>query len=192
MNLATGSGTARHKLEDRGLDVYETPPVATRALIQHMDHSPMTIWEPACGNGAIAKVFEEAGHTVIGTDITPDRTYGLGGSIDFLKTQAPLAPIIVTNPPFRYAADFVRHALELRVEHIYMLLRLAFLESDRRSDIIDGGHLKEVFLFRKRLPFMHRDGWNGPKQSHSGMPFAWFHWTGRLSGWPTKLWRIDW
>jgi hypothetical protein len=35
--------------------------------------------------------------------------------------------------------------------------------------------LKRVFVFRKRLPMMHRDGWEGRK-ANSGMAFAWISW----------------
>ena len=48
---------------------------------------------------------------------------------------------------------------------VVMLLRLAFLESKRRSGILDGGQLARVHVFRNRLPMMHRAGWAGPKAS---------------------------
>jgi hypothetical protein len=44
---------------------------------------------------------------------------------------------IVTNPPYKLADQFVEHALTL-CPRVIMLLRLAFLESRRRSDLIDG------------------------------------------------------
>jgi hypothetical protein len=56
-----------------------------------------------------------------------------------------------------------------------MLLRLAFLESERRSAILESGWLTRVHVFRKRLPMMHRVGWNGPRAS-SALAFAWFCW----------------
>ena len=56
------------------------------------------IWEPACGDGAIARVLERAGHRVIATDLI-DRGYGEAG-VDFLTTAEPRARHIVTNPPY--------------------------------------------------------------------------------------------
>ena len=56
------------------------------------------------------------------------------------------------------AEKFVTHALEL-VPRVVMLARLAFLESERRSAILDGGKLARVHVFKQRLPFMHRDNW---------------------------------
>jgi len=81
---------------------------------------------------------------------------------------------ILTNPPFSLAEEFVEHALEL-CPHVIMLLRLAFLESERRSRILDTGSLARIHVFRRRLPMMHRDSWTGPKAS-SAMAFAWFVW----------------
>ena len=46
-----------------------------------------------------------------------------------------------------------------------MLLRLAFLESDRRTSILEDAGLARVHIFRNRLPMMHRDGGHGSKSN---------------------------
>jgi hypothetical protein len=84
----------------------------------------------------------------------------------------------------------VAHALELGIPKVVMLLRLAFLESERRRPILDNGKLARVHVFRKRIPMMHRAGWEGRK-ANSGMAFAWFVWDLEHSG-PTELHRISW
>jgi hypothetical protein len=56
-----------------------------------------------------------------------------------------------------------------------LLVRLAFLESEVRSEILEDGRLARVHVFANRLPRMHRAGWEG-KKSTSGMAFAWFVW----------------
>jgi hypothetical protein len=56
-----------------------------------------------------------------------------------------------------------------------MLLRLAFLESERRSNILDDGALSRIHVFKNRLPMMHRHGWIG-KTATSSIAFAWFVW----------------
>ena len=73
---------------------------------------------------------------------------------------------------------------------VIMLLRLAFLESERRTPILDAGDLARVYVFRKRLPMMHRDGWEG-KKANSGMAFAWFVWDRAHRG-DTIIKRISW
>lgn len=78
-------------------EFYPTPPEAVRALLSVESFSG-SIWEPACGDGAISKVLEAAGYQVISTDLI-DRGYGAGGQ-DFLKSDRPLAKNIITNPPY--------------------------------------------------------------------------------------------
>lgn len=182
--------TQRHALADRKDDLYETPPVAVWALLK-AEKLPLCIWEPACGPGSIVRVLRAAGHHVIATDLV---NYGLEDSqsgIDFLMECQAAAGVeaIVTNPPFKLAGEFVARALEL-CPKVVMLLRLAFLESDKRTPILDNGHLARVHVFRKRLPMMHRHGWGG-KHANSGMAFAWFVWDREHSGDPI-LRRLSW
>lgn len=70
------------------------------------------IWEPACGDGAIGRPLEAMGLRVRATDLV-DRGYGRGG-VDFLRAGTPPERAIVTNPPFRLAEAFIRHASGLR------------------------------------------------------------------------------
>jgi hypothetical protein len=78
-------------------EFYPTPPEATRALLS-AERFEGSIWEPACGEGAIANVLTDAGHKVVATDLVE---YGFGISgIDFLKELRPRAKHIVTNPPY--------------------------------------------------------------------------------------------
>lgn len=178
----------RHSLVDRKDDLYETPSVAVEALLR-VEPLPRLIWEPCCGRGAISRVLDSAGHIVLSSDLVD---YGWGHEFgrDFLMERLP-APeaAIVTNPPFKLAEQFVEHALELS-DRVVMLLRLAFMESERRSHILENRGLKRIYVFRKRLPMMHRDGWDGRK-ANSGMAFAWFSWDRRYTG-LTTIQRISW
>jgi hypothetical protein len=181
----------RHALSERGNDLYETPPEATRALMR-AEQLPHRIWEPAAGRGAIVDVLRAAGHDVIAADIAD---YGVPGQATgrdfFLETEAPAGiDTIVTNPPYRDGAAFVRHALTL-CPRVIFLLRLAFLESTSRTDILDeGGKLARVYIFRNRLPMMHRDGWAGPRATNA-IPFMWAVWDRDHVGLPT-IRRISW
>jgi hypothetical protein len=174
-------------------DLYETPPEAVRALLEVEQIPSGAVWEPACGPGAIARVLRESGHEVWATDLvdydSPDQDQH---GIDFLMEHGS-APYyvgsIVTNPPFKLADQFVRHAL-LLCPRVFMLLRLAFLESERRRAIRESGFLRRVYVFRNRLPMMHRAGWTGPRAS-SAMAFAWYCWD-RTNPGPTELCWISW
>lgn len=120
--------------ERREHDFYPTPPEPTLALIPKLVGWPRVIWEPACGDGGIAKPLERGGFSVIGTDLI-DRGYGHGGR-DFLAfTKAP-ARALVTNPPFgKLVTRFIEHALDLEVPHIAMLLNVNLWHAERRSKL---------------------------------------------------------
>ncbi|MBR1154596.1 class I SAM-dependent methyltransferase [Bradyrhizobium sp. JYMT SZCCT0428] len=189
--MALLSTAGKAPLKDRADDLYESPPEAVHALLRAEKLPPM-IWEPACGPGSIVRVLRAAGHRVIASDLvdydSADQDFH---GWDFLsERRAPDGvQAIVTNPPFKLASEFAAHALEL-CPLVIMLLRLAFLESERRTAILDGGHLARVHVFKNRLPMMHRAGWTGPKVSNP-TPFAWFVWDRDHKG-PTQLHRVSW
>jgi hypothetical protein len=178
INHAAQSG--RHPFSARGDDCYSTPACAVEELlrVEQLSHG---VWEPAAGRGAIVAVLRNAGYTVITSDIVA-YDFALDFVADFLvQTKAPAGvECIVTNPPYKLATEFVAHALEL-VPQVVMLCRLAFLESAKRAPILDAGTLARVHLFKRRLPMMHRDGWQGPRAS-SAICFGWFVWSRDHSG----------
>ena len=189
--LASGSGDKRHAIKVRKDDLYETPPEAVTAFLR-AENLPNVVWEPACGPGSIVRVLRATGRQVYATDLvdyySPDQDCA---GWDFLmEKQCPIGvEAIVTNPPYKLVGQFATHAIML-CPKVIMLLRLAFLESEGRSSILDGGCLARVYPFRDRLPMMHRDGWEGPKSTNT-IAFAWFVWE---RGWnkPTQMQRISW
>lgn len=190
MMAALVTGNRAHKLSERGADFYQTPPQAVEALLR-VESLPHHIWEPACGAGAIVNVLRDHGHTVWATDLVDSHCPLSESRIDFLMEYQSRIDVeaIVTNPPFKLAQRFVEQALMLSPK-VIMLLRLAFLESERRTTILENGKLARVHVFRKRLPMMHREGWTGPKVG-SAMAFAWFVWD-RFHKGATELRRLSW
>lgn len=179
----------RAPLAVRGDDLYETPACAVESLLL-VEGVTECVWEPACGRGTIARVLREHGRTVWASDLinydSPDQDTA---GIDFLMEHRNWPGHIVTNPPFKLAEQFVAKALECAPK-VMMLLRLAFMESERRTKILENGWLARVWVYRKRLPMMHRDGWEG-KKGNSGMAFAWFVWDKQHHG-PTTIHRLSW
>jgi hypothetical protein len=189
VTLSHSAKSGRHALSERGADLYSTPPCAVEALLR-VEQLPHWIWEPAAGRGAIVNVLRDHGRATIASDII-DYGFPLHFVANFLATTKVPAGVecILTNPPFQIVNAFVAHALDL-CPHVIMLARLAFLESERRSEILEHRGLTRVYVFRKRLPMMHRDGWTGPRAS-SAIPFAWFCWDRGYRG-PTTIDRISW
>ncbi len=191
MSLSLNDQPGKEALAIRKDDLYETPEPATRVLLK-AESLPHSIWEPAAGRGAIVRVLRAAGHRVLASDLVDYKEPSHFVGRDFLMERLPQGcEAIVTNPPFKLADQFVRHALELS-PIVIMLLRLAYLESERRRDILEHSHLARVHVFRNRLPMMHRDGYSRTsRQGSSAIPFAWFVWDASHVG-PTELRRISW
>lgn len=97
-----------------------------------------------------------------------------------------LAPNIVTNPPFKMVAEFMRQSLSLSTGKVAMLLRLACLEGAERGELFESSPLARVWVFKRRLQFK-RPGWEDT--GAGGMlPFAWFVWDHAHKGPPTLGW----
>lgn len=153
-----------------GPDYFPTPEWATHALIAN-EQFEGGIWEPACGDGAMSRVLETTGSTVLSTDLF-DRGFGEAG-IDFLKAVL-VADNIVTNPPYNSAEAFVKAGLEQARRKVALLLRLAFVEGANRQRTIFGKTPPtRVWVFSERITFYPA----GAVQKGSGTTaYAWFVW----------------
>lgn len=190
-------GAARHALKDRGDDLYETPEICTEAAVRAGVFEGISkAWEPSAGRGAMARVLRRSGIEVHTTDLVAyeGADDGIVPGVDFLMQYVAPEGIdaIITNPPFKLADQFIRHALTL-ANRVIVLQRAMAIEGAGRSDLIDG-HLRDYWIGIDRPPAMHREGWVGNRLSNSGAPFAWFdfHANQRPSGAPIRLHRFWW
>jgi hypothetical protein len=183
----------RRTLAERQRDEYDTPPPALHALLkaEHLGPKGTKIGEFAAGKGNLVVPLRAAGFEVIASDIS-DRGCPDCAIADFFDlAELPVGcEILLTNPPFYCVERFVRHALALRPRLLVLLLRLAFMEARRRTDILEGTGLARIHVFDRRLPMMHRSTWTG-KKANSGMAFAWFVWERDYRG-PATIERIRW
>lgn len=132
----------------KGPDFYPTPTWATEALLAYESFEG-EVWEPACGDGAMAKVLQESGLEVHASDLY-DRGFG-EVEVDFLK-QERKTDNIITNPPFGLVEDFILHALALADKKVAIFSRLAILESARRyRNIFKERPPTRVLVFTERV-----------------------------------------
>lgn len=178
---------------DRGPELYETPPEAVRALLKVEGIIRLQrIWEPACGRGSISEELKRNGCSVVSTDLNNWGYEDGTPEVDFLLEDhaPPRVARIVTNPPYSLAEKFISHGLTL-VPTVILLLRLAILEGVRKDcPAFDNGQLARVYVFRNRLPMLHRDGWEGPKRSNT-TAYAWVVFERDHKG-SADLHRISW
>ncbi len=203
-NLRAAVGTASATKEERGANLYETPPEAMFTLLA-LEELTACVLEPACGRGAISRMLEAHHYGVVLADINDYGTADSNGELqavrDFLTSQPLEAGSydIVTNPPYGDVLNaFVAHALRVyQPRKMALLLNLNFLcgfADDDRNFVMDDCPPARVYVFKRRLPMMHRDGWEGNKAS-SRMNTAWFVWERDEAGnygSATIVRRVDW
>lgn len=104
-------GASNHTEKERQCeDFYATDPKAAELLLE-VEQLSHKIWEPACGKGHLAEVFRKAGHEVRSTDLV-DRGYGEQKDFLFFNDEEWDGDI-VTNPPYKYATEFIYKALDV-------------------------------------------------------------------------------
>lgn len=179
-------GASNHTSAEREPnDYYATHPKAAEMLCDEIELSHR-IWECACGEGHLAKVFERRGHEVKATDLI-FRGYGDGG-VDFLSQLEVFDGDIVTNPPYKYATEFVKHALELvpNGRKVAMFLKITFLEGKRRYEMFRKTPPRWIYVSIARLPCAI--GGDFGNMSGSAACYAWFVWEKGFQGEPTVRW----
>lgn len=170
------------------LDFYPTPAPVTSALVRALGGMiPAKVWEPACGDGAIARVLADAGHEVVATDIA-DHGFGTAG-VDFLATSRPRADAIVTNPPFRLINEFAIHALSLDVSLVAFLAKTRFLEGRKRYTSLWRQHPAwRIYQFTDRLKFYSAESDDPDQPGWNTEAFAWFVWLRDHTSAPAVHW----
>lgn len=180
----SGMSLTRERIEN---DYYATPPESTIALLKREKFSG-NILEPCCGEGHISEVLKVEGYNVISNDLI-DRGYGEFNE-DYLKTDKLKAANVITNPPFKYAKEFIEKSLQDTTGKVAMFCKIQLLEGVSRRDLFENTPLKTVYVFTKRQNPL-RNGSpvdeNGKKWA-STMCFAWFVWEHGYEGKPSIEW----
>lgn len=184
------NGASNHSDGDREEnDYYATEPKATELLLEcetfHKD-----VWECACGGGHMAEVLKQHGYNVKTSDIV-DRGYPGTEIIDFLSTQNGGGYDIITNPPYKYAKEFVEHALDISSDgaKVAMFLKLTFLEGKARKKLFEVYPPKTVYVSSARLQCAK----NGDFEKFgngvgTAVAYGWYVWEKGFKGEPTIRW----
>jgi hypothetical protein len=185
-NTFRSLGASSHAIEEREQhDYYATEPKALELLLD-LETFNNRIWEPACGEGHLSEVFKKRGYNVISSDLI-DRGYGK--VLDFLQVEKPFKGDIITNPPYKYAEQFVEKALEL-IEpgnKVAMFMGIQFLEGKRRSDFLKRNNIKTVWVSSSRLNCAKNGDFDKYK-GNSARCYAWYIWEKGFSGETTLKW----
>lgn len=182
-----GSNAENNRQRVSVLDGFHTPPVAVTSLLAH-EGIHDNVWEPAAGFHKIANVLREYDYNVFTSDIYDwsSKTHVIK---DFMKWNAlpkrfdgkPVT--ILTNPPFKHAQAFVEQSMKLlsKGDKLCLLLRVQFLEGQKRYAMFERFPPRRIWIFSFRLPYMRRFLYHG-KETGSTLAFAWFVFVKGYSG----------
>lgn len=183
-------GASNHSEGDRSEnDYYATDPKAVEELLKREQFS-RNVWEPACGEGHISEVLKAHGYNVLSSDII-DRGYPgtqIANFLGHIKITYPYPRDIITNPPYKYAKEFVEQALKLSMNSakIAMFLKLTFLEGKARRELFDKAPPKYIYVFSGRVKCAKNGEFD--KTDSSAVAYAWFVWEKGFVGEPKVKW----
>lgn len=184
-------GASNHSKHDREEnDYYATDPRTIDALFEVEDFGD-TIWEPACGEGHLSKKIKEYGKSVLSTDLVQRGGYGVG-DVDFLEQDSTWNGDIITNPPYKYAQEFVEHSMKLIAKSeicglkVAMFLKLTFLEGQKRRKMFKKYPPKYIYVFSQRQKCAING--NFENTGSSAACYAWFVWQKDFTGDPIIKW----
>lgn len=185
-------GASNHTEKEREInDFYSTDPASLQLFLDYKKIKEGTtlnknIWECACGNGILSETLKKNGYQVLSTDLI-DRGYGTS-NIDFLKQKEKWKGDILTNPPYKYALEFVKKALELLEDgnECIMFLKIQFLEGQERRKFFDKFPPKYIYVNSVRQTcYLNGDM---SKKLSSASCYCWFVWEKGWLGDPIVKW----
>ncbi len=180
-------GASNHTDKEREVnDYYATEPRALELLLEQEQFT--NVWECACGAGHLAKVLEEKGILGKASDLIY-RGYGESESNDFLQNLIPWRGDIITNPPYKYAEEFVRMSLMNVFEgnKVAMFMGIQFLEGKKRKKLFKEFPPKTVYVSSSRLNCA-MNGDFGKYKFNSARAYCWYVWEKGFKGDPIIKW----
>lgn len=189
----TGNSRSSHALlgarnyalnERQEHDYYATDPKALELIIDKLNLAD-NVWECACGAGHLAKVLEKHGFNVKATDLYYNG-YGEGG-VDFLKETEEFNGDILTNPPYKYAKEFVEKAISLTSGKVVMFLKVQFLEGKARRKMFDKFPPKYIYVSSGRLCCAMNGDFERYSKSNA-VCYCWYVWEKSYTGEPIVRW----
>jgi hypothetical protein len=166
---AAGRGAER-----REHDYYPTPAWCVRRIVEALGLPRGTWLEPSAGDGAIVREVRAHAARVVAMEIRAECRDDLvrsGADVlhlgDALVQPWERADVVIGNPPYALADDFVRRALEC-APHVVFLLRLNWLAARGRVGWLRD-HTPDVWIMPERPSF---DGSGGTDATS----YAWLHW----------------
>lgn len=172
-------GLTEEERQWKQMDFYGSPPWAARAgaeIARDLFPAAQVVREPACGMMSMAGPLAEYFPEVLPTDVYP---YTPNTPIlDFFDHDAwpaePDCDLILTNPPFVLAADFLRLSLKRARLGVGMLVRTVWVESEDRYTLFEGPNPITQFCPFSERAAMALGPWD--PEVGSATSYSWMFW----------------
>ncbi len=168
----TKNNKSRATLPRRNSDEYYTPDYALRPLLPYLPKDKVT-WECAWGTGELAKHLRAAGYQVVGRP-----------AMDFYTEQPAHWELVVSNPPYSYADEFLERAYSLGKPFAFLLPVYA-LGGGARVRLYQQ-HGIDVLVPTSRVNYFN----NGKLPNGASFHSAWFCW--KILPQPLMFVEADW
>lgn len=186
-NISTSGFRNNTEAPRQAHDFYATSPVALEKLLSKCKEMGITfsnVWEPACGLGHLSDVL--ISHKIHGqsSDLIHRGYIHQTGVSDFLAhpISAGWEGDIITNPPYKYATEFVYKCLELIPEgrKVAMIFPQRYLSSKSRYSLFTKHPPRWVFAFAGRVGCAINGDFNAA--SSSAVDYLWIVWEKGFAG----------
>lgn len=175
----------------KGYDFYSTPIDCIENLLNNIDLSKYGnfVLEPSAGNGNICKVFKEfyPEKDLTAVELREEEYNNLCQlNIDDVIINSyynirDKFNIIIGNPPYSEAQEFIEHSFKLLNENgiLIFLLRTNFLESKKRFEFWKKYPLSRLYTLSKRPSFTGK--------GTDATSYSWFIWDKSTSNQEIKV-----
>ena len=163
-------------------DYYATEPKAVNLLLE-LEQFNNNIWECSCWEWHLSKAMISKWYNVYSTDLI-DRWFG--SVQDFLLSDKEWDWDIITNPPYKYASDFILKWLSLTKEwaKVAMFLPIRYTEWKARKKLFQQHPPRVIYVSSWRLKCAMN--WDFDSIKGSAVSYAWFIWEKGYK-WVTEL-----
>ena len=182
-------------MQRRPAENYPTPTCLSTALTNNISLPDGRVWEPAVGEGQLAKRLVKSGFTVVGSDIRTEVSIAGKKGTDFLTAPIPAGVTsIVTNPPMDKGGRLLTAFIERGLEHLRegrlgadgaltLLLRLDHERAKSRPTYLNQASERIVCCWRP-VWFSETPGEKSKEPIHS---FVWWTWRANEYGPPKSV-----
>lgn len=186
-SLARMLAATSHKVNgERDLnDFYATPPKCVKFLLDKLDkyneRDLGKVWEPCAGMNHITNVLRENGYEVVTSDLNVLEDGVIEQDFfttdeNFLKENNLEGKIsIVTNPPYKFANDWYKHAMEILPEggKLIQFVKIQFLETGKRYELFMKWKPKYIWALARRYQCAQGGDFKGGDGSGGIAMYCW-------------------